>query len=221
MLATPSSPTSSLVGFQAPVPPVALRSEFAETAFWQPHLLTDRDGSASIEFTVPDSVTSWNVFVHAVTRDWKSGSVKKEAKSVKDLMVRPYVPRFLREGDRADLKIVVNNASDRDMSGRVAIDILDPDTDASVLAAFGVAPEKASLPFTAAAGRGTNVTVSLAVPKRVGLYAFKVTAVSGEMSDGELRPVPLHDPRNRNEHRNRNRIAAFAGPAAQPLDDVV
>ncbi len=27
-------------------------------------------------------------------------------------MVRPYVPRFLREGDAAELKIVVNNASD-------------------------------------------------------------------------------------------------------------
>jgi uncharacterized protein YfaS (alpha-2-macroglobulin family) len=175
----------------APAAPVALRSEFAETAFWQPHLLTDRDGSASIEFTVPDSVTSWNVFVHAVTRDWKSGSIKSEAKSVKDLMVRPYVPRFLREGDRADLKIVVNNASDKEMSGRIEIDILDPDTNASALAAFGVAPEKASLPFTAAAGRGTNVTVNLAAPKRVGLYAFKVTAVSGDTSDGELRPVPL------------------------------
>ena len=52
---------------------------------------------------MPDSVTSWNVFVHAVTRDWKAGSVQKEAKSVKELMVRPYVPRFLREGDRADV----------------------------------------------------------------------------------------------------------------------
>ena len=175
----------------APAAPVPLRSEFAETAFWQPHLLTGPDGSASIEFTVPDSVTSWNVFVHAVTRDWKSGSVKKEAKSVKDLMVRPYVPRFLREGDRAELKIVVNNATDREMSGRVEIDILDPDTNASVLGAFGVSPERASLPFTAAAGRGTNVTVTLAAPKRVGLYAFKVTAISGDTSDGELRPVPL------------------------------
>ncbi len=175
----------------APAAPTALRSEFAETAFWLPHLLTDSDGAASIEFTVPDSVTSWNVFVQAITKDWKSGSVRKEAKSVKDLMVRPYVPRFLREGDRAELKIVVNNASDRAMSGRVAIDILDPDTNASVLAAFGVAPDKASLPFTAEAGRGANVTVSLAAPRRVGLYAFKVTAVSGDASDGELRPVPL------------------------------
>ncbi len=172
-------------------PAVALRSEFAEAAFWQPHLLTGPDGTASIEFTVPDSVTSWNVFVHAVTRNFQAGSVRKETKSVKELMVRPYVPRFLREGDRADVKIVVNNASDKQMSGQVAINILDPDTNASALAAFGVTPEKASLPFTVAAGGGTNVTVSLAAPKRVGLYAFKVTAVSGDTSDGELRPVPL------------------------------
>ncbi|HLN57963.1 MAG TPA: alpha-2-macroglobulin family protein, partial [Thermoanaerobaculia bacterium] len=190
----------------APAAPVALRSEFAESAFWQPHLLTDPDGSASIEFTVPDSVTSWNVFVHAVTRDWKSGSIKKEAKSVKDLMVRPYVPRFLREGDQADLKIVVNNASDKEMSGRIAIDILDPDTNASLLASFGVGPDRASLPFTAAAGRGANVTVALTAPKRVGLYAFKVTAVSGDTSDGELRPVPLLPGRM---HLMQSRFAAL------------
>ncbi len=155
---------------------------------------------------MPDSVTSWNVFVHAVTRDWKSGSIKKEAKSVKDLMVRPYVPRFLREGDRADLKIVVNNASDKEMSGRIAIDILDPDTNASLLASFGVGPDRASLPFTAAAGRGANVTVALAAPKRVGLYAFKVTAVSGDTSDGELRPVPLLPGRM---HLMQSRFAAL------------
>ena len=49
-------------------PRVAARSNFSETAFWQPQLLTDADGSATIEFTVPDSVTSWNVWVHAVTQ---------------------------------------------------------------------------------------------------------------------------------------------------------
>ena len=53
-------------------PPAELRSEFAETAFWEPHLLTGADGSAAIEFTVPDSVTSWNVWVHAVTRDLRA-----------------------------------------------------------------------------------------------------------------------------------------------------
>ena len=28
-------------------------------------------------------------------------------------MVRPYVPRFLREGDQAEIKVVVNNAVGR------------------------------------------------------------------------------------------------------------
>ncbi len=51
-----------------------LRSNFAETAFWRPQLLTGADGSAVIEFEVPDSVTSWNVWVHAVTRDLKAGA---------------------------------------------------------------------------------------------------------------------------------------------------
>src|SRR5262249_40843137 len=73
------------VASPAPAPPAAalveLRGNFAETAFWMPHLLTDSSGSGAIEFTVPDSVTSWKVWVHAVTRDLKAGSVEKEAQS--------------------------------------------------------------------------------------------------------------------------------------------
>ena len=45
------------------ISPVELRSDFSETAFWYPHLLTDADGSVTFEFKVPDSVTSWNVWV--------------------------------------------------------------------------------------------------------------------------------------------------------------
>ena len=173
---------------QAAVP---LRSNFAETAFWKPHLLTGADGSASIEFTVPDSVTSWNVFVHAVTKDLKAGSIRRETRSVKDLMVRPYVPRFLRVGDLAELKIVVNNASSKGLSGRVTLDILDTETNESALARFGLTPEQATQPFSAAAGGGADTTFRLTTPPRVGSYAIKATAVSSDFSDGELRPVPV------------------------------
>src|SRR5207249_3331583 len=87
-----------------------MRSNFSETAFFRPQLLTDKSGTATVEFTVPDSVTSWNVWVHAITKDLRSGSLQKQTRSVKDLMVRPYLPRFFREGDQAALKVVVNNA---------------------------------------------------------------------------------------------------------------
>ncbi|HUK12825.1 MAG TPA: alpha-2-macroglobulin family protein, partial [Thermoanaerobaculaceae bacterium] len=174
-----------------PAAPPELRSDFAETAFWQPHLLTGPDGTAAIEFTVPDSVTAWNVWVHAVTRDLKAGSLRAEAKTVKDLMVRPYVPRFLREGDRAEIKVVVNDAADGPLAGTVRLDVVDPDTGASVLSEFGLTPATAAAPFAVKAGGGADLTFAVTAPKRVGAVAFKVVATAGDLSDGELRPLPL------------------------------
>ena len=75
--------------------PIAIRADFSETAFWKPQLLTGPDGSASIEFTVPDSVTSWNVWVHAVTKDLKAGSVHEgdaERQGPDGPAVRPAIP---------------------------------------------------------------------------------------------------------------------------------
>lgn len=166
-----------------------LRSNFAETAFWQPHLLTGADGSATIEFTVPDSVTSWNVWVHALTSDLRSGSVHRETRSVKELMVRPYVPRFFREGDEARLEVVVNNAAERALAGTLRLEIIDPDTEERLDEAFGL--KKTSADFEVAPGRGATLSFPLVVPKRVGTVAFRVTARAGDLSDGELRPLPI------------------------------
>jgi uncharacterized protein YfaS (alpha-2-macroglobulin family) len=176
----------------APAQNVELRSNFSETAFWHPHLLTGSDGSVAFEFKVPDSVTSWNIWVHAITQDLKSGSVHREAQSVKELMVRPYLPRFLREGDQAEIKVVVNNASDKELKGALNFDIIDVATDQSVLSQFGLSKTDADAKsFTVPAGGGTNLTFPIKTPSKVGQIAFKVTAISGEFSDGELRPIPI------------------------------
>jgi uncharacterized protein YfaS (alpha-2-macroglobulin family) len=169
-----------------------LRTNFSETAFWQPHLLTDAGGAAVIEFVVPDSVTAWNVWVHAVTRDLQSGAQMKQAKTVKELMVRPYLTRFLREGDKAELKVVVNNASDKTLEGKLDFDIVDPESKRSLLQSFGVARRDATeRPFSVKPQGGTNLSFPITTPAKVGLIAFRVTATSGNFSDGELRPIPI------------------------------
>ena len=165
------------------------RSNFAETAFFLPSLVTDGAGQAQIEFTVPDSVTSWNLWVHAITRDLRAGSLKKETRSVKELMVRPYLPRFFREGDKADLKIVVNNASDKPLSGQLTFEIFDPETKQDLAPLFGVTNKVQS--FTVQPNGGANVTVPVTAPRRVGVVAVQVTARAGEFGDGELRPLPV------------------------------
>jgi len=172
-------------------PPVELRRDFSETAFWQPQLLTDKEGSAIIEFTVPDSVTAWNVWVHALTGDLRGGSSHRVTQSAKDLMVRPYVPRFLRESDQAAVKVVVNNASEKPLAGALQFDVLDPETNASLLTSFSLSANDAVRPFEVGGGKSANFTFKLTAPKKVGPVAFKVIAKAGDFSDGELRPVPI------------------------------
>lgn len=172
--------------------PVELRADFSETAFWQPHLLLDDDGAATIEFTVPDSVTDWNVWVHAVTRDLRGGSAHRTTKSVKELMVRPYLPRFLREGDTAEIKVVVNNAGDETLAGALDFEITDPETGDDLRSAFGLSERQTvGVPFTVEPGGGADLGFPIRVPPHIGTVAFTVTARAGDFSDGELRPLPV------------------------------
>ncbi len=171
---------------------VELRSDFSETAFWEPHLRLGPDGSATVEFEVPDSVTDWNLWVHAVTTDLRGASVNRQARSVKELMVRPYLPRFLREGDRAVLKVVVNNAGEEPFDGALNLKIFDPDTQQDLRSLFGLSAEMTSgVAFSVEPGKGANLSFPLEVPVRVGIVAFQVTARAGAFSDGELRPLPV------------------------------
>jgi uncharacterized protein YfaS (alpha-2-macroglobulin family) len=173
-------------------PEVELRSDFSETAFFKPHLLLDDDGASVIEFEVPDSVTEWNVWVHALTRDLRGGSAHRTTKSVKELMVRPYLPRFLREGDRAAIKVVVNNAGEEAFSGTLDFEISDPETEEDLRPLFGLDDDSTSgVPFTVDPGGGADLSFPVTVPPRIGTVAFKVTARAGAFSDGELRPLPV------------------------------
>ncbi|MBF0102871.1 MAG: hypothetical protein HQK77_18380 [Desulfobacterales bacterium] len=166
-----------------------IRSNFNETAFFLPHLLTDNQGNVSISFTVPDSVTAWRVYVHALTQDLKSMTISKDTVTVKELMVRPYLPRFLREGDKAGLQVVINNASDRLLQGKAHLAIIDPVTQEDKSAVFGIAQHEQV--FQVQANRSEALTWNVIAPHEIGGYAVKVMATSNDLSDGELRPIPV------------------------------
>ena len=169
--------------------PPQIRSNFAETAFFAPALLLDKDGTAVVEFEAPDSVTAWSVWVHAITKDLRSGSLRRDARTVKELMVRPYLPRFFREGDSAELKVMVNNASERALSGSLKLEILDPDTQEPKHALFQL--QKTEQSFQVDAGKSATLSYPLSAPRAVGEYAFRVIARAADLSDGELRPLPV------------------------------
>ena len=192
---------------EAPAEERTLRTDFSETAFFEPHLLTDEDGTVSFRFRVPDSVTDWNVWALAVTRDLRGGSAHRTTKTVKELMVRPYLPRFLREGDRATVRAVVNNAGEETLSGSLRFAVEDPETGRDRSPDLGLTPEQTTRDFTVEPGKGTTLEFPLEVPSGVGTVAFRVTATAGDLSDGELRPIPILPGR---VHLIQSRFAALS-----------
>ncbi len=168
-----------------------VRSEFAETAFWRPQLVSDAKGEFHLEFTVPDSVTSWNVWTHAITDSLMAGMLKQETRTVKELMIRPYLPRFLREGDEAVLKVAINNTSNKALSGAVNFEITDLETKRPVQADFKLSDADLKRSFTVKANSSMTVSYKVKTPARPGAVAIKAVASTDQLSDGEIRPLPI------------------------------
>src|SRR5262249_15400809 len=77
------------------------------------------------------------------------------------------------------------------LAGALQFDVLDPETNASLLTSFSLSANDAVRPFEVGGGKSANFTFKLTAPKKVGPVAFKVIAKAGDFSDGELRPVPI------------------------------
>lgn len=206
-----------------PAQPAPLRENFAETAFFEPHLEPGDDGRVSFEFEVPDSVTEWNVFTHALADDFRFGSDQRTTRTVKELQVRPYLPRFLREGDRAELRVSVDNTGEQGvLEGALDLELADEESGASLLAAFGVDRAAATgRAFRVEPGQSAILTFPFAVPSRLGAVVLRVKAATrggdrsaGMLSDGEQRLLPILPSR---VHLAQSRFAVLDDRARRTL----
>ena len=104
-----------------------VRSNFAETVFFYPHLYTNKDGDVVISCTLPESLTQWKMLGLAHTPDLKTGIFEKLLRTRKELMVVPNAPRFFREGDTLwfTAKIVNMDDDGQPLTGTVHLTLTD------------------------------------------------------------------------------------------------
>ncbi|VVB66366.1 Alpha-2-macroglobulin family protein [Candidatus Gugararchaeum adminiculabundum] len=88
---------------------VQLRKEFPDTAYWNPFLVIDESGKGSIDFTLPDSLTTWNISAVGTTSSMDVGESSAKIITQKPVIARLSSPRFLTQRDRAQLIGVVHN----------------------------------------------------------------------------------------------------------------
>ena len=161
---------------------VQVRENLNETAFFYPALESDNQGNVAINFTLPESVTTWKFMGLAHDKEMRNGCLVDEAVAQKTVMVQPNLPRFLREGDKSTIVVKLFNTSDKKVNGNARMQILDAETQKVVW-------QKTQGYRIDAEG---SATVSFDVQGlKEGVYINKVVAVGNGYSDGEQHYLPV------------------------------
>ena len=120
-----TKPSYQLADFKSegePVQPM-IRKDFKDTAFWEPNAVTGKDGRATVNFRLPDNLTTWRATARGVTTDTMVGVSSHKVISRKDVILRLETPRFLTQGDTVTLSGIVHNYLKQDKSTQISIDI--------------------------------------------------------------------------------------------------
>jgi len=85
------------------------RREDRDTALWQPDVVADKDGRATLEFTMPDSLTRWRVTARAMDAAGTVGQSLAYVRSDKPLYVKWTSPTWLRASDAPQASVALFN----------------------------------------------------------------------------------------------------------------
>ncbi|MFM9194772.1 MAG: alpha-2-macroglobulin family protein, partial [Planctomycetia bacterium] len=150
--------------------------------FFLPALSSGTDGTVVIEFTLPDTLTTWQVKGLAHDAALRSGTLVDTCVSVKDLMVEPVMPRFLREGDLVQIPVKMSNTSTGRLAGTVKFSLADARTNDS-RDTLVAGPRE--LPFDLAAGESKPVVFTVKVADGTDTLRYLATGSAGKAADGE------------------------------------
>ena len=166
-----------------------IRTNFAETAFFKPDIVTDYNGDLFIEFTVPQSITRWKMLGIAHTKDMAVGTLTNELVTNKDFSIIPNLPRFMRCGDKVEIPVKFSNLGENDVvRGQIKMEVLDVET-MRPLKQFKIwEPLQA---FEVFKGKTEASKFIVDVPQYEKPVVIRIMGVSGPHSDGEQHIIPI------------------------------
>lgn len=162
---------------------LALRTNFAETAFFYPQLHSNDKGEISFVFTMPESLTTWNFRGYAHTKGMLTAMLEKEVVASKEFMLTPNLPRFVRVGDKASIAASITNFTQSAVSGKVSLILFDPITEKVI------ATQKQK--FFVDTAKVAKVQFSFVVPDKYEVLGCRMIANGGSFSDGEQHILPV------------------------------
>ncbi|MBR4355266.1 MAG: hypothetical protein IKP96_01650, partial [Elusimicrobiaceae bacterium] len=165
---------------------IPVRTDFSETAYFNPSIpLTG--GQAALQFTLPQTLTTWNLFGFALTSNVLFGGFEGSFISQKDLMLRLQMPRFYREHDHGVIQAAITNQTRKKITTAVTLSIKKDS--AYALDAFGVKQPVQSVTLPPQSTQ--FVTWDITAPADPALYQVTAVARTASANDGEQKTLPV------------------------------
>ncbi|MCA9247003.1 MAG: tetratricopeptide repeat protein, partial [Planctomycetales bacterium] len=80
-----------------------------ETGYWNPAIVTDKQGKATVQVTLPSRSTAWKLMAKGITTDSLAGQAEAELAASKPLFAEIALPQAFTDGDTANLLATVHH----------------------------------------------------------------------------------------------------------------
>lgn len=165
-----------------------VRSDFAETLYWNPLLIAGTDGKTPVSFDLSDSVTTFRLLADAHGAG-RIGSGRADIISRIPFNLEPKLPLEVNAGDRIDMPLAIVNDSPTDLEVGLKLEHSD------LVKLDGDAERKLNLP----AGKRGREYFGLEVSGQKGECDLTIRGTAGALADAvsrKLKIVPPGFPKN-------------------------
>ncbi|MEZ6055621.1 MAG: tetratricopeptide repeat protein [Planctomycetaceae bacterium] len=171
---------------------------FSETGFWDPTIVTDAQGKASVVITMPTRSTAWKLRAKGINDNSLAGEAEVSIVTKKDLFGDMKLPLALTQGDALTVPVEVHNS----LNGKRTIDLqLAIGTGDSVNEEAEAARQKPLILTQQIEVEGPGVSkVNFSIPAEIvattqgtkqSALHFALTVASGPQRDLAERTVPV------------------------------
>jgi uncharacterized protein YfaS (alpha-2-macroglobulin family) len=161
---------------------VKARKDFRANAAFSPRLKTDAHGRASLTVKMPDSLSRFRIVALASSGTYFFGKAENVIVTQRKLNARTIAPRFLSQGDKFSLPVLVQNLDVRPRTVDVAVR-------AANLVAVGPAGKRVTIP----GGQRAEVRFDFGSQAR-GRAVVQTLATSGDFADASNVEFPVYEP---------------------------
>ncbi len=163
-------------------PTTRLREYFPETLFWQPALVTDDQGRATLELPFADSITTWRLTASGSSRGGLLGGVTAPLRVFQDFFVDLDLPVALTRNDEVAFPVAVYNYLKTPQNVTLT---LQSESWFELIDAGGFTRQLSLQP-----GEVTSVRFRIKA-KKVGTFPLTVQAQGSKMSDAIKRSIEV------------------------------